>query len=526
VTSVPRLVGAARALGAGTVAGLSAAEKRLLSAAPAVGAGDLRERIRAGEDPLGEALSALRSAEERRARGAIFTPAALVAPMLSWAARGAAPARVVEPGAGSARFLLAAARAFPRAELVGVEIDPVAALIARANLAAIGCAGRSRIDVADFRAADLGGGPTLFLGNPPYVRHHGIAPRWKEWLAREASARGLRASRLAGLHVHFLLAVAAQARPGDRGALVTSAEWLDVGYGALARALFLGPLGGLALHVLDARAAAFPGTETTTAVALFEVGARPARIVMRRAADLGTLGAGPSVPRGRLETSRRWSSPRRRMPRGFVELGEVCRVHRGQVTGANDVWIAPDGLELPARLLVPCVTRARELFAAGEALRDARGLRRVIDLPEDLDGLTYAERAPVERFLARARARGAHLGYVARARRAWWSVALREPAPILATYMARRPPAFVLNPASARHLNIAHGLYPRTPLPLAALAFWLRSAARLSDGRIYAGGLTKFEPGEMERLPVPGPEMLGVSDPRDMIGLGRGTRAP
>ena len=72
--------------------------------------------------------------------------------------------------------------------------------------------------------------------------------------------------------------------------------------------------------------------------------------------------------------------------------------------------------------------------------------------------------------------------------------------------MARRPPAFVRNPFDARHLNIAHGIYPRDPLPaptLDALAKWLRSNVRTASGRTYAGGLTKFEPKEIERLPVP-----------------------
>jgi hypothetical protein len=87
-------------------------------------------------------------------------------------------------------------------------------------------------------------------------------------------------------------------------------------------------------------------------------------------------------------------------------------------------------------------------------------------------------------------------------------VGLREPAPILATYMARRPPAFVRNLAAARHINIAHGLYPRTELPepvLARLVESLRRTVSVQDGRTYAGGLTKFEPREMERLTVPDP---------------------
>ncbi len=72
--------------------------------------------------------------------------------------------------------------------------------------------------------------------------------------------------------------------------------------------------------------------------------------------------------------------------------------------------------------------------------------------------------------------------------------------------MARRPPAFVLNAAAARHINIAHGLYPRQELSdhaLRRLAACLRTSASVSLGRTYAGGLTKFEPKEMERLPVP-----------------------
>jgi adenine-specific DNA-methyltransferase len=81
-----------------------------------------------------------------------------------------------------------------------------------------------------------------------------------------------------------------------------------------------------------------------------------------------------------------------------------------------------------------------------------------------------------------------------------------EPAPILATYMARRPPTFVRNLAGARHVNIAHGLYPRDPLPpmaLDSLAAYLRGSVTAAQGRVYAGGLAKFEPGELERLPVP-----------------------
>ena len=63
-----------------------------------------------------------------------------------------------------------------------------------------------------------------------------------------------------------------------------------------------------------------------------------------------------------------------------------------------------------------------------------------------------------------------------------------------------------MNEVSARHLNIAHGLYPRETLSnseLASLVQWLRQGASVHGGTVYSGGLIKFEPREMERIMVP-----------------------
>jgi adenine-specific DNA-methyltransferase len=129
----------------------------------------------------------------------------------------------------------------------------------------------------------------------------------------------------------------------------------------------------------------------------------------------------------------------------------------------------------------------------------------------DLAELDQVHRKIIEHFLETAKEVGADQGYIASNRRAWWSVGLKEPAPILATYMAGIPPAFVRNAASAGRLNIAHGLYPREALSETALAnliAYLSGAVTLSEGRTYAGGLTKFEPREMELLLVPDIRLL------------------
>jgi hypothetical protein len=273
-------------------------------------------------------------------------------------------------------------------------------------------------------------------------------------------------------------------------------------------------LGGTAVHIIDPKARPFPDALTTGAIACFHVGSRRTGITIRSVdslSDLAPLGHGRSIAWHEIAGARKWSvliREQKPAPTGFIELGELFRVHRGQVTGANAVWIDNDAARnVPKQYKPLTVTSARELFVAGAELTSTWGLRRVIDLPAELDTIIdVEERKTVERFLAWARRRGAHEGYIATHRRAWWSVGLREPAPILCTYMARRAPAFVRNRIKARHINIAHGLYPREPLSdvaLNAVLAYLGRHASTTGGRTYAGGLVKFEPKELERILLP-----------------------
>lgn len=526
--SESELAALAVALGARNVAGWSDAEDALvrgLPPAPDACVAEALSKIRSGGDPLGDTFCALRSSAKRRESGATYTPAPIVSSMIAWANSQGPIARVIDPGAGSGRFSVAAGRALPGVELVAIETDPMAALLARAHMAVAGLASRASVRTDDYRALSLppiAKGRTLFVGNPPYVRHHLLGPKWKAWMTTTARNHGLRASQLAGLHVHFFLATLEHARPGDLGVFVTASEWLDVNYGQVVRDLLLGGLGGRSVHVVDPKAMPFPDAITTAAITCFEIASKPTAIYMRsveRVNDLGSLDGGHPVRRDRLAIAPRWSvftKPTVDVRDGFVELGELCRVHRGQVTGANGVWIAGEhAASLPDDVLFPTVTKARELFCAGSELSDPATLRCVVDLPADLDVFDKDERKRIEKFLRFAREQGAHDAFTAKHRKAWWSVGLREPAPILATYMARRPPAFVRNRAAARHINIAHGLYPREPLServLRRLADYLSRETSLSQGRVYAGGLTKFEPKEMERLLVPNPSMLDGED--------------
>lgn len=499
---------------------LSVPERRLIKAVKHVrvtssNSAAVREAILANTDPLGDAFLRIRSSLQRRSDGAVYTPHPIVESMMSWLFSQATPSRIVDPGAGSGRFLIAAGKKFPTAELVGVEMDPLAALMLRANLHAHGWTHRATVLVEDYRDVKLPAcaGITAFVGNPPYVRHHEIGEAWKSWYAARFSELGIKASGLAGLHLHFFLQTRLLAKEGDIGAFITSAEWLDVNYGSALRRLLIDELGGLALHVLAPTVEAFPGTATTAAITCFRVGETEAPMRVRSVSTLGLLNGltkGEEVARDRFQAENRWSiivRPTTPHVDGEIELGELFRVHRGQVTGANSIWIAGNhATELPDSIKIPSVTKAKDLIQAGDNLGCAEALRRVVDLPADLDQFNKHEQRRISAFLTWARDQGADQSYTAQHRKAWWSVGLKDPAPILCTYMARRPPQFTLNACGARHINIAHGLYPRQQLSsadLAILVAWLNKNVSTDSGRTYSGGLTKFEPKEIERLRIP-----------------------
>lgn len=531
-SSIGQLIGAALELGAFEHARPTTGERALFERAEPVERGfvaQIRDLIVSGADPLGTALVTLRTASERRHTGATFTPTALVEAMVKWV-RQWAPDRIVDPGAGSGRFIVAAGRAMPNARLVAVEIEPLCALLLRAQLSVTGLHSRTLVRVADYPSAPLAGcaGRTAFVGNPPYVRHHQLTPESKLWFVTAAKQLGIKASQLAGLHAHFILATAMKAVPGDVGCFVTAAEWLDVNYGSAVRSLFLHQLGLRSFRLLEPTARPFPDADTTAVICCFEKGTRAPEVTVSRVTRLlasDSIERGRRIARETLTQTARWTAltrdpplrghePRKTRRAGvaeLIQLGEICRVHRGQVTGHNRVWIVSRGeTELPQSVLFASVTRARELFAAGFSITDPTPFRYVVDIPGELDHLPTEARRAVERFLRRAKAEGADSNYIARHRRVWWSVGLRAPAPILASYMARRPPAFVRNIAGVRHINVAHGLYPRVPLSnqaLDALTDHLRSSVSCADGRTYCGGLTKFEPREMERLLVPVPTL-------------------
>lgn len=510
-------------LGASRFGGrLSPEERALVDSASTLqvsNADDLRRvacDIRDGADPLGDRLCAMRSPEARRQTGAIYTPPAIVQAMVSWALEYE-PSRVVDPGCGSGRFAAAILRRDPELAVVALDSDPVATLLARATLAVLG-GRRSTVRHLDFTQLELDpiSEKTAFIGNPPYVRHHGLSPDTKRWAVRAARDLGYRVSGLAGLHVLFYLAAARLARAGDVISFITSCEWLDVGYGKVVRELMLNGLGGRSLHVIDPRTAVFDDVQTTSVIACAEVGSTPKRLnvtVATTLRDLGPLGSGNPVARVELASLNHWTPVLRRRRkasarRSVMRLGDLVRVSRGIATGANHYFVLTRdqarlfGVEAWCR---PIISGADEILAVNGTILDGPHRKVLLDLPREID---LAAEPAIAAYLAVGEQREIPARYLCRHRNPWWHLGRPAAPPIVATYMARQPPAFATNPDGLALLNVAHGLYPRLPMDTEAIAELVQVLNSVRTdfegrGRTYQGGLEKFEPREMEDLMVP-----------------------
>ena len=482
----------------------------------------VQAEIVSGTDPLGTAYCVIKSPKERRVMGQTFTPIEAVTGMFRWAESQGGISRIVDPGAGSGRYILTGLRRNPEAIGVASEMDPLVGLLLRANAYVLGFQDRLEIRIGDYRMLELDPieGRTLFIGNPPYVRHHDISTEWKDWYSRSLKARGHAASQLAGLHLHFFVKTLELAKPGDLGCFITAAEWLDVNYGQSLRDLMTNGLGGKAVFVVAPEIPVFGDALVSACIACFAPGSDGGEIEFKKIDSLNQLldlSGGHFADKVRAKAERSWTVLLRNREivhnDGFINLGELFKVSRGQVTGKNSVWVTRDNrFGLPDQFLVPSITDAADIIGARNGrIEDLAALRRVVELPASLEELNDEERGAVMEFLEWARSEDADKGYIARHRKPWWRVNMQNVPQIVVTYMGRRPPVFAINSAGARIINVAHGLYPKVTLnqhALENLVTWLNCNVSKDSGRVYAGGLTKFEPSEVMRLQIPGIEML------------------
>jgi adenine-specific DNA-methyltransferase len=483
----------------------------------------------------------------RRQLGTFFTSPPLVEHMLDRAEHmlDRPPGVIVDPGAGVGAFTAAAARRWPKARVLAVDVNLVTLGLLGARLTYDGLEPQVNLILEDFLAWIAGPmtrdpEPWLYLGNPPYTRTQALDAETK---ARAATLTdGDVRSGHATLSTIFAAAIQSRLRSQDAMCLLLPAAWTHTQSAReLREALWKKVWRPLELHRWPSRTRAFVGPGVTATV--LSLGPARQRRQPYRFARAEIRGG--SVDMSALETrSRQTPCPdpwpggagRRgaRAAEATVPLSEFCRVRRGVATGANRFFFVsheiattlPTGIQRAGLMTLRGAQLERgELdLAAWVRLRERGAACILLDIAE----ADMADPA-VATYIDSGEALGLHERYLCAHRDPWYSLEAMLPPDLIIGPLVARTMHVVRNTVAALPSNSLYGLYAKPDVhepEIAALQAWLRGAdgmaAVQAHGHRLPGGSCKLEPGSLRTLPVP----LSILEQQDELSPPRSRGRP
>ena len=479
----------------------------------------------------------LTDAQERKARGAFFTPQPIATFLAQWAVRSPSDT-IFEPSCGEAAFLLEAvsrlrslgADAIDSEQIQGTDIDPPSVEQARGLLAALQANGS--LAVGDFFDLEPARQFSAVIGNPPYVRYQAFTGAERRKGLRAALAQGVRLTALASSWAAFVVHATGFLTTEGRLALVLPAELLSVNYAAPVRRFLMKRFARIRLVLFEERV--FPGVLEEVVLLLAEGEGPTDHCDLLQTKNVSTLSSIDGQKWTPADAEDKWVT-------GLLP-SDTASLYAGLAAGDNYSPLAGWGetnlgmVTGNNRYFALSATRAQELgLAASELLRicppGSRHLRGLgftdkawRDMVTDGSAGYLFDPDPIQpskaarAYITAGELDSVHSGYKCRSRSPWWRVP-RVPVPdAFFTYMNHDAPRIVANRAGVPCLNSVHGIvFPKEHrhlaidlLPIAALNTVTLLGAELV-GRAYGGGLLKLEPREADRLPVPSRELLAAA---------------
>ncbi len=505
-------------------------------------------------NPWGDLYSDLIPQPQRRQIGQFWTDERIAEWMVAWLLQGH-PRFLADVGCGAGNFLLKAAQLSgglgDALRLYGCDISPLLLNVTQA--AFLTRPGDKYLDlpelaVRNYLETSLPPETDAVICNPPYTRHHQIAPALKDALQTFfKSSLGLDVSRQGTLAFFFLLKLIAEMPEGARAAVIVPMEVLDARYGLAAKRVLGQQTTISAIIHFSPQMNAFHKVDVGALILLFQKGFARGNSVRHL-----TLNAFPTTdefltclasdadrklsfgslivqPQAELQDTPKWLSiavpedtPSAWQKSGLaVPLKALAKVVRGIATGANDFFALPTS-QMRALSLEPFVVRTLQRNREVQSIvLDEADWQMLSDEGKRvwllyLNGEDVGRHAQLSTYLASGETEGYHQRSLVQTRRKWYMMEQREVPSIFFTILTRGNPRFILNRAGVRPLNMFSLIYPNRDLVRAGATevLWALlnsdfSLSRLhSVSRTYGGNTLKVEPRELDNLPVINPLAL------------------
>ena len=475
---------------------------------------------------------------EAKENGAYYTPDAVAAELVRWAARTSTDT-LLDPSCGDGRFIA------KHAKSVGVERDVDAFETAQQR------APSAELHNADFFAwaRETTQRFDCAAGNPPFIRYQTFNGTVRRQALDLCDRLGASFSGLTASWAPFLVAAASLLRPGGRMAFVVPAS---IGHAPYASPLIDYLVARFdRVRIVPIRRKLFPHlSEDCWLLFASGFGGSTARIDFAPIEHFGEFRAtAPAQAVPVDEWRRAWN----RQLRPYLldaevratyqkvagrpdspRLGLVASVGIGYVSGANDFFhLRPSDAQrwaIPDTFLQPTVRNGRVLPPRTLSSKTVSEWRRsdapmLLRLPKQAELPTS-----VDEYLRSEAGQRARATYKCRNRRPWYCVPDVRVPDFFLTVMSGVAPSLVRNAAAATCTNALHAVHLRTGIDANRLLDAWNSASTFVElsceleGHALGGGLLKLEPREAARIAIPSAKALPRSsehDLRDAVGTMR-----
>jgi hypothetical protein len=440
----------------------------------------------------------------RKLLGAFYTPDSIAASLAGWAIRTGAES-VLEPSVGRGALLKAA---ITRSREFGVfgglnhslacDIDRIALELLKRELGEaieFYLGDFLELDSATFRKFEV------VVANPPFTRNHSINPQRREALRRRFGIEGP-----AGIWVYFLAHAMEFLLPGGRIASIVPGSALFTQYGASFLRRLCGSFSSVKVYQLPERPNWSGGVEESGAVVL---------------ADDYQNGSSRNYAKGIWPPSSGMTyqyscevQVYRDLTSASRPLGNIASISIGAVTGCNAVFLLTEeertALGISLEDVTLTVSRARHVEGITITREDLIRLSRDGQKTWLLTPSAIEERGtPVRKRLATITKYQRRSTCWMNKRRPWWQVETGLNCHGVFTYMNENGPRLALTAPKIVCTNTLHRVVFSPTVSeidkvVASLTF-ISTFGQLAGeviGRVYGGGVLKFELTEARLMPV------------------------